>query len=169
MVSGRLRPELRFLLVFALSAALFELAFVAWVDESRWFATYLEWNADASAFLLRGIGVPAESRGCTVLTSARGIELLRGCDAVEPAGLFLIAVLLFPATWRQKLLGALVGVGLLSVLNLVRIVSLALVQIHRPRAYETLHAAVWPVIFLFGALALWCLWALRLQPAPDRA
>ncbi len=162
---SRFRPELRFVLFFALFAALFELVFVAWIQHSAWFEGYLAWSADAAAFLLRLIGIAATSEGRTLLTGARGIELLRGCDAVEPTGLYLTALVLFPATWPEKLRGACVGVLALNALNLVRILSLALVQIHRPRAFQTLHVTVWPVIFLLVALALWIGWALRLRSA----
>jgi exosortase/archaeosortase family protein len=165
-MAPRSRPELRFVVLFALGALLFELAFVTWIEEARWFARYLDWNAVWSAALLRLMGVEASSAGQVVELAGRpGIELLRGCDAVEPTGLFLLALLLFPASWRARALGALAGMLALSLLNLVRIATLALAQIHRPGWFETLHVAVWPVLFLLATLGLWILWARRARGA----
>jgi exosortase/archaeosortase family protein len=49
-----------------------------------------------------------------------------GCDGSEPLALFVAAVLAFPAPFRRKIPGILLGTAILAVANLARVVSLFL-------------------------------------------
>ena len=86
------------------------------------------------------------------------MTIRRGCDALEPSWLFSAAVLAFPATWRRRLFGILVGVSLILTLNLVRIVSLYFFGVHTPAFFEIIHLEVWPVLFIIAALCTWLTW-----------
>ena len=56
-------------------------------------------------------------------------------------------MLAFPASWKHKLLGMLVGIVLLQVLNLVRIVTLYLIDIHLNAFFDSAHTEIWPAVF----------------------
>ena len=49
------------------------------------------------------------------------------------------------------------------VLNLVRVISLFLVRIYSPKAFETMHLDVWQALFIFLAIVLWAVWASRMS------
>lgn len=157
------RRGLRFVLILVALAVAFELAFVGYLANGELYASYLELNVRATERLLRLLGVGASSEGLTLTAGGGSIVVRRGCDAVEPAALFLFAVLLFPASWPRRLGGALAGVALLSALNLVRLASLVLLQPRSEKAFQILHLAVWPTVMIACAVALWVMWALAAQ------
>ena len=86
--------------------------------------------------------------------------IVRGCDAVEAIALYVCAVLAFPLPFPKKLIGMTVGALLLSVLNLVRVVSLFLIGVYSHRIFNLMHIDVWQALFIFFAVLLWILWLL---------
>ena len=56
---------------------------------------------------------------------------------------------------------------ILAVVNLVRIVSLFLVGVYFPKAFDWMHVEVWSAIFILLAIVLWTLWiqwAMKFRP-----
>ena len=155
------RSGLGFVLWFAALAVLFELAFFGLIAHSRLYQEYLELNVRGAAALLRLLGQEARSEGVLLSTDSGAISVQLGCDAVEATGLFLIAVLLYPTTGRQKLLGVIGGVVLLSGLNLARLASLVLLQPRSDRIFRIVHLALWPAALILAAVVTWVVWALR--------
>ena len=97
----------------------------------------------------------------TSISSPRfSVQIVRGCDAVEAIALFVCAVLAFPLPFLKKLPGMIAGALLLSILNLVRIVSLFLIGVYSPRIFALTHLDVWQALFIFFAVLLWILWLL---------
>lgn len=97
------------------------------------------------------------------MISAKGpaIEIERGCDAIEPSALLASAVMASPVPFVSRLLAVGAGTALLMLLNLVRIISLYLFQVHYPAAFETMHLDVWQALFIILAIVLWGMWASR--------
>lgn len=158
------RTDLRFLLVFAVSLGLFYLATLTTPVRDGFFPAYLRLNARISGAMLGVIGedVTVDDQA---LISADGpsIQIERGCDAVEPSALFVSAVLASPVPIVSRLLAAAGGTILLMMLNLIRVVSLFLVRLYYPKAFETMHLDVWQALFIFLAILLWALWAARMS------
>jgi exosortase/archaeosortase family protein len=128
------------------------------------FPAYLRLNASASAAILRVFGEDARAEQQSIVSSAGpAIELERGCDAVEPSALFVSAVLASPVRFMSRLGAAAVGVVVLMLLNLVRVVSLFLVRLYFPAAFDAMHLDVWQALFIFLAIALWAIWASRVS------
>ncbi len=94
-----------------------------------------------------------------MISEAFGISVVTACTGVFIGGLFAMAVLLFPTTWRARIIGLGVGVVGLYVVNLIRLVSLYYVGIHWPGAFDTVHQLVWQSLLIAIAVALWLLWA----------
>ena len=86
------------------------------------------------------------------------IAVNRGCDAIEASAIFVAALLAFPAKWKQKLKGLIKGLLILSVINLVRIVSLFFIGRYYPDFFEFVHVDIWQIIFIILALVLWLDW-----------
>jgi exosortase/archaeosortase family protein len=116
--------------------------------------------------ILTALGQRAVVEGNTVRTAVFGISVVTACTGLFTAGLFLIAVLIYPAGWRSKLVG--VGIGLCGILalNVVRLVSLYFVGVHFPSALEPIHLLVWQSLLIAFAVSLWLFWAGRLARAP---
>lgn len=164
----RVPPALRFVGLFGfLILAFYFISITPWFERGV-LLPYLRWNAAATAAVLRALGTEASVKDCTVITARFPLEIRRGCDAIEPSGLYIATVLAFPAAWRLKLLGVLAGTLLLAALNLVRIVSLYYIGAHWPKLFDMMHADVWQAFFIFLALLFFLIWAWWARPRADQ-
>jgi len=151
-------PLIRFLGIFAAIMIVFYL--IWWTPFFREHILY-PWNgfnAMVSAWILKifGFGTSAQD----MIISGKGVALTikEGCDAIEPAVLFAAAVMAFPAHWKKKLKGIAVGFTTLFGINLIRIISLFLIQKYWPAAFDFMHIQFWQVVFIILAVILWGLW-----------
>jgi exosortase H (IPTLxxWG-CTERM-specific) len=161
------RSILRFLaLVGGLTILFYAAATTHWFRTGV-FPRYLESNASVASALLRMMGEDARATNQNIISSRYALQIRRGCDAVEPMGLFVAAAIAFPASWRSRLSAVAFGIGALFVLNQVRIISLYYTGVHFPQAFNAMHVDVWQPLFVLCAMLLWLIWASRAaQPAP---
>lgn len=160
-MNGDRGAVVRAVILFAVLFGLFQVLFVEVLAEGAAFRGYLALNADLAARALRVLGYSAQARGTLLLGDGGGLGIERGCDAIQPIALLILAVLVFPATPRWKALGVGGGTALLLGLNLVRIVSLYVMNRQAPEAFVTWHTILWPVVFVLTTLMIWCAWALQ--------
>jgi exosortase/archaeosortase family protein len=102
----------------------------------------------------------------TVQSSVFGISVVTACTGVFITGLFLIAVVAFPTRWTAKLIGVAIGLGGISLVNVVRLVSLYFIGVHWPGFLDLAHQLIWQSLLIVIAVALWLLWAGRWAYAP---
>lgn len=126
-------------------------------------------NARASAAVMNIWGEKASVSDTTIASPRYSVNIAHGCDAIEPAALFVAAVLAFPVALKWKLPGLIVGVGILMLINLIRIISLFYTGVHWPSAFETMHIDVWQPAFVLLALFFWVVWALWATRPPQTA
>ncbi len=160
----RNRSDVRFLAVFGLCMGIYYLATLTGPIKDGFFPAYLRLNAQVSGVMLRVMGEDVSVRDQSMI-SAEGpaIEIERGCDAVEPSALFVSAVLASPVPLLARLSAALAGTLLLMILNFVRVISLFLVRVYYPKAFETMHVDVWQALFILLAIMIWAIWASRMS------
>ena len=130
---------------------------------------YLCANAWISNVLLNCLGQECQVSQVTIQSADFGIAIRKGCDAIEPSWLFCASVLAFPAPFKRKIPGVLIGVAVLLALNVVRIVSLYFIGVHLPGFFSTAHLEIWPVVFIVTAILLWLgwiRWAMRNNGSP---
>ena len=92
-----------------------------------------------------------------------GISIVAGCSGVEAVLIPVSAVLAFPAPWKHKLLGILIGFVAIQTLNLVRIVSLFYLHEWNQVWFEWFHLYLWQALIILDALVFWLIW-LRYLP-----
>jgi exosortase H (IPTLxxWG-CTERM-specific) len=117
--------------------------------------------ARVSAVVLNVLGEKVEVNGTELRSSRFAVEIENGCNGVETALLFGAAVLAFPAPWRRRLLGLLLGFLAIQVINLVRVVTLFWVGVHRPALFGPSHTVLWQSIVVLCGVLLFLLWASR--------
>lgn len=165
---GSKKPVFVFVGVFVLLMGVFyAITFIPPVQK-KVLPGLLELNARASAAVLNIFGEGAEAADTTLRSRRYQVNIAHGCDAIEPIALFIAAVLAFPAPVRTKWPGLLAGVLALTVLNVVRIISLFYVGIHWQSAFETMHEDVWQPAFIVFSLFFWVVWALWATKPPAR-
>lgn len=163
------RPALRFVAWFVLSIAVFSLLFqIPWVD-AYLVLPMTELLARISSTLLNVIGFDTAVTG-TVIAGGEGfsVNILKGCNGAYVVAIFLSAVLAFPATWKEKALGALIGIPAVQGINLVRIVSLYYIGVRHPDLFERFHYHVWQTIVILLSMGVWLAWAELLVKVPRR-
>lgn len=151
------QPVIRFVGLFALFMGVFYavLLFPA-VDRAMY--DYLAANAWLSHSILNLFGFETLLNKTQISSGNFSIVVRRGCDAVEPAALFVSAVLAFPAPWKKKVLGIVAGSLVLLLINILRIVSLFWIGIVARPHFAKAHLEIWPLLFILAAFALCAVW-----------
>ena len=117
--------------------------------------------ARAGAAVLKVLGEPVSVAGTEIRSSTFAVQIENGCNGIETALLFGSAVLAFPAPWRRRLAGLLLGFLAIQLINLVRVVSLFWIGAHRPAFFSSSHTVVWQSIVVLCGVLLFLLWASR--------
>lgn len=157
----RYRREIRFLVLFLLLLG-GGFAFIAWNPiNDHVIEPFTAGVASSSGFLLNALGQEVRMRGTQIYGERFAVDIRNGCNAVETLIIFVSAILSFPASWRSRLLGLVVGAVAIQALNLVRVVALFLTGSYFPTLFNTSHTVVWQSIVIFFGVLLWIFWANR--------
>ena len=114
--------------------------------------------------LLRLVSIQASSSGPVLTAGTFSVEIRSNCNAIYEVGLYSAAVWAFPASWRERLFGTLVGAAVLYVVNVVRIGSLLAVGLLQPAWFDTSHLYAWQAVFLLVVATCWIAWVSRIRP-----
>jgi len=106
--------------------------------------------------------------GNTVATEHFGLTVVTGCTGLFITGLFLVAVIAFPARVFARLIGVGIGIGGIFVLNVVRLVTLYFIGVHLPHLVETAHLLIWQSLLIVLAVLLWLVWVGVWGRSPQR-
>jgi len=117
--------------------------------------------ARVSASILRALGEHVTVSGTEIRSDRFAVEIENGCNGVETALLFGAAVLAFPAPWRRRVAGLLLGFLAIEAINLVRVVTLFWIGAHRPALFGPSHTVLWQSIVVLCGVLLFLVWASR--------
>ena len=103
-------------------------------------------NAGASAKLTDLLGFETTVTGTTVRSGTATVEVLDGCNGAHALLILLSSILAYPAPWRRRVTGALLGILAILGFNLVRLVNLILVARFWPDRLELFHIYIWQTL-----------------------
>ncbi|HYV84819.1 MAG TPA: archaeosortase/exosortase family protein [Patescibacteria group bacterium] len=126
------------------------------------------WIATASAWLLAFLG-PATALGSYVTFRTFGAMVEGACDGVQPASIFLCAVLAYPSRWTDKAWGIAIGVPVVMLINLVRVTTVVACGAYWPDLFERVHLYGWQALVIVLTIAVWVLWAELVVRPRDQA
>ena len=86
------------------------------------------------------------------------ISIEPGCNGVEAMIVLIAAILVFPATWKQRATGLLWGILAIQGLNLVRIISLFYLGQWDELWFEWAHLYLWQALIMLDALLVFLIW-----------
>lgn len=86
------------------------------------------------------------------------IEIVEECTGVFEMLIFLAALLAYPASWRSKLIGFLTGLPALYLLNIIRIIFLAIIGGNWPILFDFMHLYFWQATLILMITTIWVLW-----------
>jgi len=115
--------------------------------------------AGLAGWLLRRLGVAASATGTIVGTSTFRVAIQNNCNAIYETALFASAVLAYPATWRERAWGIVLGATVLYLVNVVRVLTLIYVGSHFRPYFDASHIYIWQSLFIVFTLGLWLYWA----------
>jgi len=82
------------------------------------------------------------------------------CGAIPSMSIFVAAVLAFPALWRKRLAGILMGLPILYIVNAFRLAFLAVVGAwdNAGTVFQFSHYYLWQGIYIVFVVAVWMSW-----------
>ena len=155
---ARKRPVLRAVVIFCILMGLFYGFVHTPRTEGDIFQPYLGLIATVTGAILDLFGYEINVADTSISSPVFSMEIVRGCDAIEPVAAFVAAVLASPVSLGTKLPGILVGALVLLVINIVRLVSLFFIGAYWPKALEVAHEDLWQAAFIVLAIVLWAIW-----------
>ncbi|MGD8346790.1 MAG: exosortase H [Lysobacterales bacterium] len=123
--------------------------------------------ADVSAWIVQFFddNVMAVSNVIRDRTTGFGVRIERGCNGVEALIILFAAIFAFPAPFKNKIIGFVIGFIAIQGLNLVRIVSLFYMGQWNQVAFEWFHLYLWQALIIMDALVVWLIWLRSLPQA----
>lgn len=91
------------------------------------------------------------------------MQIVLDCAALDVVALFLAAVLSYPATARDKVVGAVLGCSFLSLVNVARIAALYFVGTYAPASFEVVHGDLLAFVMVAVTLATFLVWIRTLR------
>ncbi len=101
-----------------------------------------------------------------LISSRAHLEVVRGCDGVGVMMLIIAAILVFSTSLKHKITGLVSAVGLVYVLNLIRIVGLYFVVAYQSDWFLPLHSFIAPTLIILLCSLFFMYWAF-IQSADD--
>ncbi len=161
----------RFVVVFlVLFGGLFALySYSDWVRE----VLIQPWTrsvAAISTLLLRPIYPDVYRVGEGVLSSRFMIQVVDGCNGIEPLILLLAGILAFPTSLRARALGFAIGVPFVVLINQVRVLALFILGAEIPAWFDRSHIFIAQAFVILATAGFWLWWLGRFAvPPPARA
>ena len=154
---------LRFFILFVLLlAVLFGLELTPWAQD--WFV--LPWTSalasmSTSIVTLFDGNIVADGKIMRSTTSGFAVSIEAGCNGVEATLVLLAAMLAFPAPWKHKAIGLVVGILAVQLLNVLRVISLFYLGQWNYDMFEWAHLYVWQALIMLDVLVVWLIWVRR--------
>ena len=151
----KLDPQKKFVLKFsALTLGLFTLFF--FTRNNLLFL--LSGTAQITSILLKIFGIHSVVSGETISFAGVNFDIIFECTALFPIIIFLSAVISYPASWKNRGFGLLIGIPLIYFLNIIRLLILSFVGIKYPLAFQYVHSFLWESLFLVFVIIIFYVW-----------
>ena len=111
-----------------------------------------------TAKILGIFGITSTYSGTLINLPSITLDVAFGCNGLEAVMIYTVAVLTFPATWKNKIIGIVGGFLVIQVLNLIRIVALAYAGVYHRDLFEVIHIYVAQGVMIAVALGTFVLY-----------
>jgi len=113
----------------------------------------------ASAWVISLFEPGVVAAGSAITGPKFSVNILHGCNGTTPAAMIIAGVLAYPATWKARAFGLIVGSLWVQLVNLLRIVLLyELGRYGLVAAFESVHLYVAQVVVILATAAFWLYW-----------
>ena len=101
---------------------------------------------------------PITYQGTLINLPSISLDVEFGCNGLEAVMIYAVAVLTFPATWKNRLFGFVAGFLVIQVLNLIRIAALAYAGVYHRDLFDLIHIYVAQGVMIAVALGTFVLY-----------
>ena len=151
-------PVTRFCLLFLGLLIAFSIILSQKSIEQRFSTPITTLIASQATWILNALGMDVHARGVFISGEGFSVEILGNCNGIFETMLFLSAIIAFPASLKEKVLGGILGTALIYLLNLVRVIILFLIGVYAPQYFDESHVYVSQTIFIVIVAIFWLLW-----------
>ena len=157
------RRQVRFLVRFAvLLVAFYAVVLLKPVDRAV-IVPYTAGIASVATSVINLLGEHVHRIGTVISGTGFAVDIKNGCNGVEATVFIAAAMIAFEAPLKTRIIGIILGAVTIQLLNLVRIVSLYWIGVHRKEWFETFHLAVWQSVIFAVAILVFLQWTRRVQ------
>jgi exosortase family protein XrtM len=162
------RPRYRLLAFVALFAGMYAALSQAWGEGlSHWL---IDWaTVKPAAWIARQLSGHADilADGSHLRSMSISLNILYGCEGTDALMLLASALLVAPASFRDRLIGVAAGTGFVFAVNQVRVLVLFFSVQSHPAWFGPLHGLIAPlsvVVLVVVFFLCWLRWAARAAP-----
>ena len=126
------------------------------------FYSYLNGCADLSSMLLNLVGEEVVLNGRTLRSPAGpSVTVVEGCDALRIHSVLVAVIIAYQCSIKNKVIGVVVGVGLMYVFNLIRIALLLWIDVYATEWFDVFHHTILPFGLWLTAMVYFYCWGRR--------
>ncbi len=92
--------------------------------------------------ILSLLGIASHSQGSVIQLFSISLDVKFGCNGLEAVMIYSAAVIAFPSSWKNKLIGVAMGFFVIQTINIFRIVGLAYSAVHASNFFEFIHTYI---------------------------
>ena len=111
-------------------------------------------------------GFPVHKIGTIMGSRSFEVDVAPACSGAVPTSIYMAAVFAYPTSWRARWLGTAIGIGIIQLVNVVRVSALFLIGLYMQSIFHDTHVYVAQALVVCVAVALWLFWATRYADAP---
>jgi len=148
----------RFLITFAICSATLYLTYYIFRQS---FEPLKNLTATITANLIGSFGFEARSSGNIVFVDGFRMEIIDECVGIFSSIVYVSGVIAYPSSLRSKSIGIAFGVPTLYVIDIFRLVILAVVGVSNPEMFDYVHVYLWQATFILFIIAVFYVWVSR--------
>jgi len=119
--------------------------------------------AGSGTWLADLVGGSGRVNGDQITVSTLSLDINYECTGVYVVLILCVFLFAYPASWRSRVMGALIGMVALTVVNILRIAFLVRVAELAPDLFSYFHEYVWQGVFLVLVIAYAMTWVERVR------
>ena len=113
----------------------------------------------STEFILKSMGYLVFTYSDAVgIDGTHGVLIGTPCNGLSLFALFAGFIIIFPGKWKQKLIFIPIGLLAIHILNIIRLVGLALVVVYYPNSLQFNHKYTFTIIVYAFIFLLWMIW-----------
>jgi len=152
------KPVLKFAVMLALTMGVFFSISFTEFFENNINLPIVKGYAVAGKFLVNLLGLDTIVEGTHINGELFSMNIGKGCDAVSPTVLFMVAIGVYPTVFANKWKWLIAAPFAFALLNLIRIVSLYLLGAYVPNLFDFAHIEFWQGVFISITVLAWFSW-----------